>query len=94
MTEVYTIESMLLENISTRTSYKLLEIGRMNCDRFINSSSEKIDFEVLVPKSKNIFVKLVFTDYKTVMTGDEKNGKFMFKNIPENEKVKIIAIDE
>lgn len=70
------------------------KLGWMNCDRFVNPSSENVDYTVVVPKSENIFVKIVFTDYNSVMTGDEKEGAFVFENLPEGEAVKIVALDE
>lgn len=70
------------------------QLGWMNCDQFINPNPIKTDFEVKVPKSDNIFVKIVFTNYNTVMIGDEKKGKFTFDNLPLDEPVKVIAIDE
>ena len=69
-------------------------LGWMNCDRFINPSSERINYTVKVPKSKDIFVKIVFTDYNTVMTGNEIRGKFIFEDLPINESVKVVVLDE
>ena len=69
-------------------------LGWMNCDRFINPFFERIDYTVKVPKSKNVFAKIVFTDYNTVMTGNEKRGKFIFKDLPIDESIKIVVLDE
>lgn len=69
-------------------------LGWMNCDKFINVSSESINYVVKVPKSDNIFAKIVFTNYNTVMTGNEKRGRFIFENLPLEEPVKIVVLDE
>lgn len=70
------------------------KLGWMNCDQFVNPNPIKKDFVVSVPKSENIFVKIVFRNYKTVMIGNEKKGAFTFDNLPINEPVKVIVIDE
>lgn len=69
-------------------------LGWMNCDRFINSNAEKTDLVVEVPKSKNVFVKIIFRNYKTVMTGIEKRKRFVFKDLPIGEPIKIVVLDE
>jgi len=98
------IENRISNNDSTKSSISAAELqyyifdskklGWMNCDQFINPNPIKTDFIVKVPKSENIFVKIIFTNYKTVMIGDEKKGKFIFENLPLDEPVKVIAIDE
>lgn len=70
------------------------KLGWMNCDRFINATKEKVNFTVRVPKSNNVFAKIVFSNYKTVMTGDEGNNKFVFNNLPLGEPLKIIVLDQ
>jgi hypothetical protein len=70
------------------------QLGWMNCDQFINPNPIKEDFVVSVPKSENIFVKIIFKNYKTIMIGDEKKGKFIFKDLPIDEEVKVVVIDE
>ena len=70
------------------------KLGWMNCDQFVNPNPIQTDFRVKVPKSDNIFVKIVFTNYKTVMIGDEKKGSFTFNDLPLDEPVKVIVIDE
>tara|TARA_B110000211_G_scaffold233035_1_gene298171 strand:+ start:1040 stop:2368 length:1329 start_codon:yes stop_codon:yes gene_type:complete len=70
------------------------QLGWMNCDQFINPNPIKEDFVVSVPKSENIFVKIIFKNYKTIMIGDEEKGKFTFKDLPIDEPVKVVVIDE
>jgi hypothetical protein len=70
------------------------QLGWMNCDQFINPNPIKEDFVVSVPKSENIFVKIIFKNYKTIMIGDEGKGKFTFKDLPIDEPVKVVVIDE
>lgn len=69
-------------------------LGWMNCDRFINPSAERINYIVKVPESESVFAKIVFTNYNTVMTGNEKRGRFIFEGLPINESVKIVVLDE
>jgi hypothetical protein len=98
------LEDKLKASNSTKKGLELAELqyyifdsrnlGWMNCDKFIDSLSERIDYVVEVPRSKNVFAKIVFRNYKTVMTGNEKSGKFIFENLPLDEAVKIVVIDE
>lgn len=98
------IEKKLSDSNEKKSSIELAELqyyifdsrnlGWMNCDRFINSNAKKTDLIVKVPKSKNVFVKIIFKNYKTVMTGIEKRKKFIFKNLPIGEPIKIVVLDE
>lgn len=70
------------------------KLGWMNCDLFIEQGKEIIDYLVKVPESKNVFTKIIFRDYKTVMTGDQEKNIFKFETFPLNEPIKVVVIDE
>lgn len=93
-----------LSSDSTKSSLSIAELqyyifdskqlGWINCDQFIDPNPNKANFVVSVPESENIFVKIIFKNYKTVMIGNEEKGSFVFENLPINEPVKVVAIDE
>ncbi len=98
------LESKIENSDSTKSNISVAELqyyifdskkmGWMNCDQFVNPNPIQTDFRVKVPKSDKVFVKIVFTNYKTVMIGDEKKGAFIFDNLPLDEPIKVIVIDE
>lgn len=70
------------------------QLGWMNCDQFINPNPISTNFRIKVPKSENIFVKIIFKNYKTVMIGNEEPEYFTFEDLPLDEPITIVVIDE
>ncbi len=69
------------------------EMGWINCDRFWNiDDEEKTDFIVKVPNPKDTKVQLIFKDIKSLMSPENKDGKFFFEEVPLGEPVKVIAL--
>jgi len=69
-------------------------LGWMNCDQFINPNPVTTDFVVQVPKSENVFAKIIFKNYKTIMIGNEDPEFFTFEDLPLGEPVSVIVIDQ
>lgn len=70
------------------------QLGWMNCDQFINPNPVTTDFVVQVPKSENVFAKIIFKNYKTIMIGNEDPEFFTFEDLPVGEPVSVIVIDQ
>lgn len=70
------------------------QLGWMNCDRFINTSAERIKYVVQVPASDKVLAKIIFTNYRTVMSGNATPGQFTFANLPVGEPIKVVVMDE
>lgn len=67
------------------------QLGYINIDKFLNSESSLIDFvvdsEIITNDTE---VKLIFSNRKAILSGDQKLGKVTFKSIPQGEKVWLI----
>ena len=84
----YVKEVQLLRNFSLRA----YELGWINCDIFLRIEAPLIDMVVDAPNDKTI-MKLVFDDYKTIVTGALKdNGMVYFVGVPEGASVRLITI--
>lgn len=67
-------------------------LGWINCDKFWNNSEEKIDYVVSLNTSADAKLSIVFSGINSIMNGKKINNKFTFKNVPINQKIKIIGI--
>ena len=76
-------------NYSVLSSSRL---GWINCDRFLDDTTEKTDFIVNINGATGSLAFITFDDIKSIMRGEEKNGSFVFRNIPVNAKIKVIGI--
>lgn len=76
-------------------NYGLLtsNLGWVNCDRFINFSAEKIEFSTNIRHAENMDVKLIFQDMGSLMPAEVKNGFYVFRGVPLDQKVSIVAIN-
>lgn len=72
--------------------FAVTRMGWINCDRFQNTDEKKIDFKVQVPNSKEVKVQIVFKDMKSIMCGSLEGEYLVFKNVPLDRKIRIIAI--
>ena len=68
------------------------KLGWINCDYFRESKEEKIDYIVKVDPLSKPTIKLVFKNAKSIMTGLLDGDRYIFKNVPINQPVKIVAI--
>jgi hypothetical protein len=67
-------------------------LGWINCDHFLDDSTEKTDFIVKLPETKEAQIMIVFENIRSIMQGDLVNGEFRFPNVPVSSKVKVIGI--
>jgi hypothetical protein len=68
------------------------KLGWINCDYFWNTNDEKIDYLVKVNPESKTNIKLIFKQARSIMTGTLVGDKYVFKNIPLNQEVKLVAI--
>jgi hypothetical protein len=76
-------------------NYSIISSSRMgwiNCDRFLYDNSERTDFIVNITEASGALAFILFDDIKSIMRGDQKNGSFVFKNVPVNSKIKVVGI--
>jgi hypothetical protein len=68
------------------------KLGWINCDFFWEVKDEKIDYIVKVDPQSKPNIKLVFKEAKSILTGILDGDKYIFKNVPINQDIKIVAI--
>lgn len=68
------------------------EFGWINCDRFIRSEEEKVNFIVKSSAPNNTKVMLAFLDINSMLQSTVRDGQAVFSNIPKNEAVKVIGL--
>lgn len=68
------------------------KLGWINCDFFWETKDEKIDYIVKADPQSKPNIKLVFKEAKSILTGTLDGDKYIFKNVPINQDVKIVAI--
>ncbi|HEY6159577.1 MAG TPA: OmpA family protein [Bacteroidia bacterium] len=76
--------------------FDLTKLGWINCDHFLNEKN-LVDFSVNVDTAFSPFVRIVFSDIRSVMPGDydmSNPGKVTFSNIPEGKRVTLVAYKE
>lgn len=64
----------------------------INCDRFIEEESDRLDFLVSVNNPRETSVVLIFNDFKGIMNGVLENDTFIFNQIPKDVDINVIAI--
>jgi hypothetical protein len=85
------------ERIKGMTFYEfqMSRLGFMNCDRFQNDNSPKVEFTLRMAEGENadnIFAVLAFDRYRSVMPGFAGKNKLLFRQVPENARVHIICV--
>jgi hypothetical protein len=66
--------------------------GWINCDRFINDSTEKTELWVTMPQEGDATVMAVFEDINSVLQGTKGSKGYSFPNVPLNRAIRIVAI--
>jgi hypothetical protein len=67
-------------------------LGWINCDRFYDDPTEKMEIVVSVDTALHPSVRLVFKNIQSVMSGyADENGKIRFEGIPQGSEVSIVA---
>jgi hypothetical protein len=67
-------------------------LGWINCDFFWEVTGEKIDYIVRANPQSRPNIKLVFKEAKSILTGTLDGDKYIFRNVPINQDIKIVAI--
>ena len=68
------------------------KLGWINCDFFWEVPDEKIDYYVKTNPELKPNIKLVFKQAKSILAGALEGDKYVFKNVPINQEIKIVAI--
>lgn len=68
------------------------KLGWINCDRYIEESSERGSFFVSCPDSKETEMYIALKKYDGLLVGSPTNGGFHFNDVPRNLQIKIIAV--
>jgi hypothetical protein len=69
------------------------ELGWINCDRFLQDEGPMVDFVVETLGCENANVSMVFDKDRSIVAGMKQGDSFVFKNIPANRSIRVIAID-
>jgi len=73
--------------------FSVTKFGWINCDRFYyDENIEKIDYIVKAPDAKDAKVMIVFDSIRSIMNGQPGDDGFVFKNVPNSSKIKVIGI--
>lgn len=68
------------------------ELGWINCDRFYETESPRVDFVVQHNNGKNCTVSMVFEDINSVLKGVTEGGQTVFSGIPSDMRVRVVSI--
>lgn len=68
------------------------KMGWINCDRFITSSEENINFSVKFKYPNETKILMAFKDLKSFVIGKHEGDRVVFSNVPGNQAIKIIGI--
>ena len=73
--------------------FNTAKLGWINCDRFNRTNQTLVNFTVKSRNhSKNMDVKLIFKNIRSVIAGRNNGNSFTFENVPLNEPVILYAI--
>jgi hypothetical protein len=71
--------------------FNTTSLGWINCDRFENNPSARVDYVVNCNKVEDNNVSIVFHSYKSILNGYRHSSHFTFW-VPENENITLVAI--
>ncbi len=72
--------------------FRSLELGWINCDRFVRSGKPKTKLKIKIKDSKGSDVKLVFKSMNSLLRGRKYDEFYDFGSVPKDEDVVLIAI--
>ncbi len=75
-----------------RYLFSTTRLGWLNCDRFLDENKNLTDLIILNENQDNTIVNVIFHRFKSLINGNIESVKIVFRNIPEGEKVTIVAI--
>ncbi|NII26611.1 hypothetical protein HB364_16095 [Pseudoflavitalea sp. X16] len=67
-------------------------LGWINCDYFWEAPGEKINYAVKVDPAAKPNVRLIFRQAKSIMAGTLEGDRYVFKEVPAGQDIKIVAI--
>jgi hypothetical protein len=76
--------------------FAVTRLGWINCDRFLDiPADQKTDFIVNSAEKSEQKVRLIFENNggeRTIMNGETKSGKTIFKNVPIGQQITVLGI--
>ncbi len=86
-------EKMYETEYSTANYYVFAaaKLNWINCDHFYDAPY-KTNVQVLVPKTPNMTVMLIYKNIKSVVEASQTGSTYSFENVPVGEAVSIVAI--
>ena len=75
-----------------RYLFSTTKLGWLNCDRFLNENRNLTDLSILNETLDKTIVNVIFHRFKSLIPGNVQSDKIVFRNIPEGEKVSIVAV--
>jgi len=75
-----------------RYLFSTTQLGWLNCDRFLKENRKLTDLFILNENPDNTIVNVIFHRFKSLVRGNIESEKVFFRNIPEGERVTIVAI--
>lgn len=73
-------------------SFAISNLGWINIDRFLKEDRPIRNLLARIGQTNDIDIKLVFHDIRSILSGQKEDGNFLFKNVPLNEEVTVVAI--
>ncbi|MGC1471572.1 MAG: hypothetical protein WA775_03175 [Psychroserpens sp.] len=71
---------------------KSSNLGWINCDRFINGRTKRIDYKLNIPNAENAIVSMVFKSYNSILPSWHTNTSYDFRAVGANENIILVAI--
>ena len=82
-----------LNQLAKRYSVDIRELGWINCDRFYQDNSPRIEYIVnLGDTASNYFTLLVFDDLKSMINGTVSGNRVRFSGMPLGRKARLLSI--
>ncbi|MEP6674330.1 MAG: hypothetical protein ABJA78_04220 [Ferruginibacter sp.] len=75
--------------------FQINNFGWINCDHFLSNAIPKTEFVLNTGNALDddgYSCNLVFKNYKSILRGYLKDGKFIFSNVPIDQPVQIVAV--
>ncbi len=68
------------------------QLGFINCDKFYNTTAERVDLFVQMEHTRETKVNLIFKDIRGIIMGTEYENGFLFANVPAGEQATVVAL--
>ncbi|NOQ73063.1 MAG: hypothetical protein GQ574_13725 [Crocinitomix sp.] len=68
------------------------KLGWLNCDKFLDDPSPKVNMSIKLKKPQNLMIKMVFKDFKSVIPPRLEGETHYFNNIPTDKDITILII--